>query len=258
MTRALISAALLAATLATATTAAPDIPVTAELLPGWREDGRHIAGLRLVLDPGWKTYWRAPGDAGIPPAFDWSRSGNLKGAEVAFPVPGVFDVSGVTTIGYQDEVVFPLTLMPADAAMPITLDAEVQIGVCEDVCIPVTFRVSGDLPPGGAPDAALAAARADQPRRGGAMTCRIAPIADGLRLEVEVAMPVMAGAAQPVIETADPSVWVSPAEVVVSGGRMSAVVELVPPDAVPFALERDGLRLTLIGQGDAVEMRGCD
>ena len=258
MTRMTFLAALAGLLSSTAALAASDLPVRAELLPGWREGAQHIAGLRLVLEPGWKTYWRAPGDAGIPPEFDWAGSKNLGSVRVDYPVPAIYDVSGVRTIGYADEVVFPLTLTATDPARPIELSAGVQLGVCQDVCIPVTFRISGTLPTDGAHDARVARARADRPTAGGAMTCRITPISDGLRLEVAFAMPSMPGPAETVIETADPSVWVSAPEVSVSGGMAQASADLVPPDAVPFALERDGLRLTVIGGGRAVELKGCD
>ncbi|MCX8508161.1 MAG: protein-disulfide reductase DsbD family protein, partial [Rhodobacteraceae bacterium] len=57
----------------------PDNLLKAEILPGWRtESGSQMAALRLTMAPGWKTYWRAPGDAGIPPRFDWTGSANLK------------------------------------------------------------------------------------------------------------------------------------------------------------------------------------
>ena len=88
--------------------------VTAELLPGWREDGRHIAAIRLTLAPGWKTYWRAPGDAGIPPVFDWSASGNVRAVAVQYPVPKVFDQGGVRSVGYADSVTFPVFITPQE------------------------------------------------------------------------------------------------------------------------------------------------
>ncbi len=48
-----------------------DLPVTGQVLEGWvRADGTRMAAVQLDLEPGWKTYWRAPGDAGIPPSFD--------------------------------------------------------------------------------------------------------------------------------------------------------------------------------------------
>ena len=86
-----------------------DRVVQAEVLPGWRtENGDHMAALRITLNPGWKTYWRAPGDAGIPPLLDWSGSGNLESAEVTWPTPEVFSQNGMRSIGYTEELVLPV------------------------------------------------------------------------------------------------------------------------------------------------------
>jgi DsbC/DsbD-like thiol-disulfide interchange protein len=238
--------------------ATADLPVRAELLHGWRDGDTHIAGLRVTLDPGWKTYWRAPGDSGIPPVMDWSRSGNLHAAEMLFPVPEVFDISGLRTIGYKDEVIFPLILTPADADAPISLSASLELGVCEDVCIPVSFTITGALGMGRAIDSRLQAAREDKPTAGDAPDCEITPISDGLRLALRMPLPMMSGTPETVIETADPSVWVSVPELTIEAGYIHAVAELVPPDAVPFALERDGLRVTILGGGEAIELRGCN
>ena len=71
-------------------------------------------GLQFVLKPGWKTYWRSPGDAGVPVTLDWSGSTNLAGAEISWPVPRRFSLFGLDTFGYEDEVVFPIAARPAD------------------------------------------------------------------------------------------------------------------------------------------------
>jgi suppressor for copper-sensitivity B len=44
-------------------------------------------GVELRVKPGWKTYWRSPGDAGLPPTLDWSGSANLREATLSFPAP---------------------------------------------------------------------------------------------------------------------------------------------------------------------------
>ena len=75
--------------------------VSGRIIPGSRQDdGSRLAGLRLTLARGWKTYWRSPGEAGVPPSFDWSRSENVAGVEVLWPRPKFFDSFGLTTIGY--------------------------------------------------------------------------------------------------------------------------------------------------------------
>src|SRR6056297_1939284 len=79
----------------------PGEVVRAEILGGWvTESGTRIVGLRLSLAPGWRTYWSVPGDAGIPPQFDWSGSDNLVGVRVHWPAPTVFETYGMRTAGY--------------------------------------------------------------------------------------------------------------------------------------------------------------
>ncbi len=238
--------------------------VDAQLLPGWRmENGRHMAALRLTLAPGWKTYWRAPGDAGIPPQFDWSGSRNVRGAIAHWPTPGVFHQNGMRSVGYRDELTLPIEFAPATPGRPMTAEGRIVIGVCEDICIPVNMQVTAELPAGtGAGEGLIRAALADRPVSAsdagvGRVTCRVEPISDGLRLTVVAELPRLPGAEESVIEFADPAVWISEASTSRAGGVLTAVAELVPPQAAPFAMARDGVRLTVLGDGHAVDIQGC-
>jgi DsbC/DsbD-like thiol-disulfide interchange protein len=68
-------------------------------------------GLQLQLTPGWHTYWRMPGDAGIAPTIDWQGSDNLARATIAWPEPQRLPpLGGVETIGYMDGVTLPVTI----------------------------------------------------------------------------------------------------------------------------------------------------
>lgn len=234
-----------------------DLPVDGDLLAGWREaDGRHMSGLLLDLAPGWKTYWRAPGGGGIPPQFNWSGSKNLASVEVRYPVPKIMRQNGLTSIGYDGDVVFPLIVTPKDATRPVTLQAEIEVGVCEEVCIPMTLRLGAVLPATGRHHAGIAASLKNQPTQAGSFDCEITPISDGLSMRATTnGAPFIAEIA--VIETSAPGVWVSPSDMAQSGRTLTAEVEMVPPDAQPFALSRSDVRLTLIGNGRAIEMTGC-
>ncbi len=237
--------------------------VAARLLPGWRTArGTHMAALALTLAPGWKTYWRAPGEAGIPPDFDWSGSGNLGELRLHWPRPEVIEQGRDRTIGYRDRLVLPIEVRPADGSGTVELRALVQLGVCEDVCMPVTLRLDSRLVAPGAADPAIAAALADRPLAPGEagvtrLRCRLEPIADGLRLTAEVELPRPARFRAAAVETDAAGVWVSEARVAPAPGGLQVVADLVPEEGRPFALDRSGMRLTLIAADEAVDLRGC-
>ena len=105
-------------------------------------------GLEFDLEPGWKIYWRSPGDAGFPPRVDWSDSGNLQQAEIAWPVPHRFSLFGLETFGYSDQVVLPIAVAAAQPGEALALRAKVDYLICEQICIPYTAELSLDLPAG--------------------------------------------------------------------------------------------------------------
>ena len=261
--RAVASAALALFSLAPAHAAGPqDDVIRAELLPGWETaSGTQMAGLRLQLAPGWKTYWRAPGDAGIPPGFDWSASGNMAEVDIHWPTPKVFYQNGMRAIGYEHEVVLPLELTPERADSPIRLRGTVQLGVCQDICMPMQLQVRADLPATPRP-APIRAALADMPRPAaaagvGRVTCTVDPIADGLRLTARIDMPSLGPGEVAVFELPDRAIWISEAEVSRNSGQLVAAADMVPENAAPFALDRSTVRITVLGAGGAVDIRGC-
>ena len=97
------------------------------------------AGIRIKLDQGWWTYWRAPGSSGMPPMFDWSGSKNLADEpETIWPVPMRTVAYGEELNLYKDQVVIPVEFRAADPSKPIRLHVKVTFGVCRDICIPKT------------------------------------------------------------------------------------------------------------------------
>jgi len=105
-------------------------------------------GLEIRLDPGWKTYWRSPGDAGLPVAVDWAGSSNLARAEIEWPVPHRFSLFGLDTFGYSEHVVLPIVATPARAGEAVSLRAHVSYLVCATICVPVDADLALDLGPG--------------------------------------------------------------------------------------------------------------
>ena len=116
-------------------------PYKVSLFPG----GNAEAGLSIEMEPGWKTYWKMPGDAGIPPQFDWAGSSNLESIEVMYPIPGRFKDLGGETVGYHDQVVFPLLARSKNSAEPVSLKLNLFFAVCKDICIPANSEISLDL-----------------------------------------------------------------------------------------------------------------
>ena len=106
------------------------------------------AGLQVELESGWKTYWRSPGEVGIPPAVDWAGSENVASVEFLWPAPTRFTAFGIENFGYEDEVVFPLQIALQRPGEPASLNAKVSLLVCSDICVPVDFDLSLGLSPG--------------------------------------------------------------------------------------------------------------
>ena len=249
-----------------ATAAAAEFPeqvAALDVLPGWQDaDGTQMAGLRITLAPGWKTYWRAPGDAGIPPALTLEGADNIGSVQMSWPVPEVFDQNGMRSIGYHDMVVLPLRISPLDPGAPMHLSGRLEIGVCEEVCVPMEFGLDAMLPPAGKRDPAIVAALVDRPltaQEAGVVsaTCVLRPGDRGMEVTATITMPSAGGREVVVIEAGDPEIWVSEPDVTRSGNRLVAVSDLVHFTQDSFAVDRSAMRFTVLGNAQAVDIRGC-
>ena len=246
------------------------LPVAAQLgdvaqlkvIPGWTTaEGTQMSGLSISLAPGWKTYWRAPGDGGIPPVMALSGSENIAAARIHWPVPEVFLDNGMRSVGYLESVVLPVELEPIGDG-PMHLSGSLLIGVCEEVCIPMTFSFDVALPESSSRDPQLLAALLDRPmtaKEAGVskVTCSVSPISDGLRVTASVTLPYTGGKEEMVLEAGDESIWVSDPETVRDGGQISGTVDMVAGSGEPFALDRSAVRITILGQNTAVDVIGC-
>lgn len=129
------------------------------------------AGIEIKMQPGWHTYWRYPGDSGVPPRFSFAGSDNIKAATVRFPAPVLFADGGGQSIGYSDGVIFPVTIVPKDPAKPVIARLKIEYAVCEKLCVPAEGKA--ELPIGAAPstqEAALKSAEARLPKKVDAAT----------------------------------------------------------------------------------------
>jgi DsbC/DsbD-like thiol-disulfide interchange protein len=124
------------------------------------------AGVEIRLDPGWKTYWRYPGDSGVPPTFDFAGSQNVKSAIVDWPAPEKFpDGAGGHSIGYVDDIVLPLKVTPIDAAQPTSLHLTLNYAICGTLCIPAKATLELPLTDEGANTTVLEKAEQFVPKR---------------------------------------------------------------------------------------------
>lgn len=221
------------------------------------------SAVEIKLNPGWKTYWRYPGDSGVPPAFDFSKSENVKSATVLFPAPMLFeDGAGGHSIGYKNGVLLPVHVVPNDPKKPAVLRAKVDYAVCEKLCVPADANLELTLPgTDSATDSTVGAAEALLPKTtaigdSGALAIRAARKEAGEgkpKIVVDVAAP--AGAA-PVLYAEGPDAkWALPLPEPVAGA---------PAGLQRFAFELDGLppgesgkgatlRLTAVAGDKAVE-----
>ena len=237
------------------------------LIPGWRaDDGLQVAAIDITLAPGWHTYWRDPGDSGIPPDFDWSGSRNLASVRYQWPSPRIFELGAERTFGYEDRLVLTVILTPQLQGAPMDAALDLFFGVCAQICIPAQAHVTAQLTGARDPQGAALIARADEMRIRSAaeagvtgMTCKLEPDGDGYRLTTEVGFAHPPGANQTaIVEAGNPDLWAGPSTSETSGRR---VVSRTPLDAqgagpVPM-LDRSALRVTLIGPDNAVEITGC-
>ena len=230
------------------------------LLAGSRSGAVLLGGIAIKLQPGWKTYWRTPGDSGVPPRFDFSKSDNVEAVTVLWPAPTKFDDgAGGFSLGYKKQVVLPLRIVAKSADKPVTLRADITYAVCDKLCIPVeatselTFSSVASTEDGG-----LAAALDAVPKPANIGDPNPLTIRDVKRDgKNNVLVDVVAPEAKEVslfVEGPTPD-WALP---------VPKLVEQSPPGVKRFAFELDGLppgasaegaalKLTLVGGDRAYE-----
>ena len=254
MTRTLSLIAVLGLTLTAAPVAAQGNDVAqVTVLPGWvTPQGTHMAALRIDLAPGWKTYWRSPGDAGIPPLITVT-GGGVDRVQYHWPTPHVFDQNGMRSIGYHDTLVLPVEVSGHGS---LRLTGSLDIGVCQDICVPAQLAFDAPLTDGPR-DPVIVGALLDQPQAEGRATCRVTPTAQGLLLDATLSLPPTGDAEAVVIEAGDPQIWVSEPQIRRQGNTLTAQAQMVRGAGDAFALNRSTMRFTVLGQDRAFEVRGC-
>jgi len=229
------------------------------LLAGSRSGAVLLGGIAFQLQPGWKTYWRNPGDSGVPPRFDFSKSENIEAVTVLWPAPAKFDDgAGGYSLGYKNQIVLPLRIVAKNADKPVTLRAAVNYAVCEKLCIPVEANAElAFTSVASTEDSELFAALDTVPKPaqiGDPNPLTIRDVKrDGKSVLVDVVTPDARGLSL-FVEGPTPD-WALP---------VPALIEPSPPGVKRFAFELDGLppgakpegaalKLTLVGGDRAYE-----
>lgn len=224
-------------------------------------DGPARLGLEIRLAPGWTFYWRNPGDNGLAPLLDWSGSRNLREVAVAWPAPHRKEVLGAQNYVYTGEVVLPVTVEAEDPGQPLLADLVLDYGVCSDVCVPHSDRLSLELPPGSALPTDAAAAidwYQDQVPVPAAqaglrlLALQVEPESGGLRLQAQAEPPLVA----PDIFLEGPEgMWFGLPEILLSDGgrRAEFVLKAGPPEALR-RLAGAALRATIVDARRAAEV----
>lgn len=229
--------------------------ISAQLMAGWTTpEGHRMTALRLELEPGWKTYWRSPGDAGVPPRFDWQGSRNVGQVTLHWPRPEVIESGGERTLGYHDRLLLPIEVTPVDPGQPVDLRALVDLGLCLDICVPAQVTLQAPLAKSG-PDPLIQDALAMRPQQAPDQPqCDVESIEDGMRVTARFA----GQAPEVAIELPGQPVWVSQPELSRQGDMLVAQADFVAENGKPFPLDPSRLLLTLIDTDHATEYRGCD
>lgn len=102
-------------------------------------------GWQLSLKKGWKTYWRTPGDAGLPPRWIWNDTSNVNTIAVNWPRPELIHIFGMDTYIYSQEVILPIEVTIADGAKAVSITLDLQYLICAEVCIPQEGSYSLDV-----------------------------------------------------------------------------------------------------------------
>lgn len=229
------------------------------LLAGSRSGAVLLGGIAFQLDPGWKTYWRNPGDSGVPPRFDFSKSDNVEAVTILWPAPRMFDDgAGGHSLGYKSQVVLPLRIVAKAPDKPVTLRADISYAVCDKICIPIEASLElGFTGVASTQDSALLAALDSVPKPatiGDAATVTIRDVKrDDKSVIVDVAAPD-ATAIDLFVEGPTPD-WALPIPTLRKDGppgvrRFAFELEGVPSGVRP---EGAALKLTLVGGDRASE-----
>jgi DsbC/DsbD-like thiol-disulfide interchange protein len=270
---ALLAGASIAAVAAVSATAADmspwddDLQSSARLVatsPRNTPEGRVFrAGVEIMLKEGWHTYWRYPGDSGVPPVLDFSGSQNVKSVTVLYPAPAKFpDGAGGQSIGYLGDVLLPLHVVAVNPAKPVMLNLKFDYAVCEKLCVPAKAQleldVSGD--DSAATETAIGIAESKVPKinkvgEGGKLSVRAVHREPGPK-KPRVVVDVAADAPVALFAEGPTAQWALPLPEPVAGAPAGLQRFAFDLDGLPPGEKASGatLRLTAVSGDKAIEV----
>lgn len=240
-----------------------DLKINSYVFSGMRSpDGVHQSALVISMSPGWKTYWRHPGDSGLVPEFDFSGSENVRSIRFFWPRPEIETLDGITSLIFHDELVLPFEVMPENGADAV-LNLTVQIGLCKNICIPWDIDISALLPAAGGElptQFGLAMQKVipvfDGPKNFAAK-CKIKPNEGYIELDLSFAGGTLAGTPYTVIESQDPKHVIF--DIASHAGVQHKITaKIADMDGKGLVFSRQDLQVTLLNNENALSFIGCD
>ncbi|MBL1438148.1 MAG: hypothetical protein COB08_018345 [Rhodobacteraceae bacterium] len=234
-----------------------------KLLKGWQaEDGSYQIALSFSLNEGWKTYWRTPGPAGLPPVFNWENSGNIGEVRYDWPTPEVIDQSGMITLGYHGTFVLPIHISP-ETDGPVRMAMTLNFGVCSDICVPAQAvflaRLDGSAADGVALiEAALLLGPQTEEISGlESIACTIEPSGNGYEITANLGFSEAIETPMTVIEYGTQEIWIDFTEVETEGGAITARAPMRYYGSGNMDMDMSAVTISVFGANRAVEIQGC-
>ena len=237
---------------------------TVKLLKGWQaEDGSYQIALAFSLNEGWKTYWRTPGPAGLPPVFSWEGSDNIGEVVFSWPTPEIINQSGMITLGYHDEFVLPIRITP-EADGPVRVAMTLNFGVCSDICVPAQAVFLARLDGSADHEVDLIKAallKGPQTREASGLqsiACAVEPSGNGYEITANLGFADAIEAPMTVIEYGTQEIWIDFTESETNGTAISASAPMKYYGSGEMDMDMSALTVSVFGADRAVEIQGCE
>ena len=216
------------------------------------------------MSPGWKTYWRHPGETGFSPEFDWTGSLNLSAVKVLWPHPEIFNDNGMLSFGYEDYVILPIEFTPYNAAKLIKARLNLRLGICEKLCVPVSRSLTTKLRASKTVlDSEIVEYMNRLPKVVSGhelknMKCEFKVDEQNLifRSDIEFYNRDI-GFKAAIVELPESNIWFALPNIERASNSLRIISKAEQSDDGAFVLNRDGIIVTLISKNESVYIQGC-